>query len=171
MAIGESLRFDVAMVSAVMVGGCLRSFYGSRSVRRSPVEAAFGVGEDGCSAIVAVAEEREAFGVGSRKWRVARGGGCYLVKHVIFFLESLTWFWAPTAPLSGPDQILPFSRESRRMFSSPPASNPTDGGGMILESKRGGKYIPVVTDCKIKESEKSGFAVGQRGGGGAEHLD
>nr|GMD90324.1 hypothetical protein Iba_chr14dCG8560 [Ipomoea batatas] len=76
MAIGESLRFDVAMVSAVMVGGCLRSFYGSRSVRRSPVEAAFGVGEDGCSAVVAMAEEREAFGVGSRKWRVARGGGC-----------------------------------------------------------------------------------------------
>nr|GLL44711.1 hypothetical protein Itr_chr13CG13590 [Ipomoea trifida] len=75
MAVGESLRFDVA----IMVGGCLRSFYGSRSVQRSPVEAAFGVGEDGCSAVVAVAEEREAFGVGSRKWRkwrVARGGGC-----------------------------------------------------------------------------------------------
>nr|GME00306.1 hypothetical protein Iba_chr15fCG4120 [Ipomoea batatas] len=73
MAIGESLRFDMA----IMVGGCLRSFYGSRSVQRSPVEAAFSVGEDGCSAVVAVAEEREAFGVGSRKWRVARGGGCW----------------------------------------------------------------------------------------------
>nr|GMD27074.1 hypothetical protein Iba_chr08dCG10290 [Ipomoea batatas] len=63
MAIGGSLRFNAAMVLA------------------SPVEAAFGVGEDGCSAVVAVAGEREA-----AKQRVGNGGWRGMV--VVCGLES-----------------------------------------------------------------------------------
>nr|GLL41907.1 hypothetical protein Itr_chr12CG14860 [Ipomoea trifida] len=114
MAIGESLRFDVA----IMVGGCLRSFYGSRSVQRSPVEAAFSVGEDGCSAVVAVAEEREAFGVGSRKWRVARGGGCSL------------------APTALPDFPPPFLRpESGTVAEKRVSSSDMSNSGALAETR------------------------------------
>nr|GME10398.1 hypothetical protein Iba_scaffold10073CG0130 [Ipomoea batatas] len=48
MAVDRSLQFGKAVVLAVMIGGGLRPFYGFRSIWRSPVEAAFGVGNNGC---------------------------------------------------------------------------------------------------------------------------